>query len=162
MWKCHLKEPENKLANALSNWIYFKGHPFSLLDAHGPARAPSLCSPLCDKPALHPWQLIDYRGVLSFDRLPDEFSQPWDPPSQVFICLYPSEHFSGGLPWEHANSVLHCWLSPFPFFCGINTQWWVQLFCSVFPEMTNQPTLIMAQKAWQWKSFGDQTPCQLV
>lgn len=75
---------------------------------------------LCDKPALHPWQLIDYRGVLPFDRLPDEFLQPWDPPSRVFICLYPPEHYSEGLPWEHANSTAQCWLSPirFPFFCG--------------------------------------------
>lgn len=108
----------------------------------------------CDKPALHPWQLIDYRGVLPFDRLPDEFFQPWDPPSQVFICLYPSEHFSGGLPWEHANSVLHCWLSPFPFFCDINTLWWVQLFCSVFPEMTNQPLADNGPESLTMKIFG--------
>lgn len=48
MWRCYLIGPVNKLANGLSSWIYIlrATHFHLLLDAHGPAGAPSLCSRL--------------------------------------------------------------------------------------------------------------------
>ncbi len=157
MWRCHSKGPVNKLANRLSNWIYFKGHPFSLtVRCSWPSKSSNtLFSSVTSLPSIPDSSLIAVVCCLSIGSLMNSRS-PVIPPSRVIICLYPPEHYSEGLPWEHANSTAQCWLSPirFPFFCG---RWG-----RIFPEMTNQPTLIMAQKARQWKSSGDQMFCQLV
>lgn len=154
LWRSHLKGPVNKLANLLSNWIYFKGHPFSLTDAHGPTRAPSLCS-LLWLPSIPDSSLITVVCCLSIGSLMNSRSPEILPPEFSFVFIHQSITQKG----YHENMQIPlrsvgCHLSVSLSFVGDGG--------SVFPEMTNQSTLIMAQKTRQWKSLGDQTFCQLV
>ncbi len=157
MWRCHSKGPVNKLANGLSNWIYFKGHPFSLtVRCSWPSKSSiTLVSSVTSLPSILDSSLITVVCCLSIGSLMNSHSPEILPPEFSFVFIHQSitqkgYHENMQIPLRNVG----CHLSVSLYFVADRG--------SVFPEMTNQPTLIMAQKARQWKSSGDQTFCQLV
>lgn len=157
MWRCHSKGTVNKLSNGLSNWIYFKGHPFSLtVGCSWPSTSSiTLFSSVTSLPSIPDSSLITVVCCLSIGSLMNSRSPEILPPEFSFVFIHQSITQKG----YHENMQIPlrsvgCHLSVSLSFVGDGG--------SVFPEMTNQSTLIMAQKTRQWKSLGDQTFCQLV
>lgn len=118
-------------------------HFHLLLDAHGPARASiTLFSSVTSLPSIPDSSLITVVCCLSIGSLMNSRSPEILPPEFSFVFIHQSisqkgYHENMQIPLRNVGCHLSVSLS------------FVADAGSIFPEMTNQPTLIMAQKARQ-------------